>query len=103
MDDSMQRTASAGLMEQAMMSRVPEEVRQARQAGADRLASMTAGQLQALRLGRHLLAAARMLREQAGQGLSPAEVFAAMDAAELKTLQWLLAEAGRAGLEGGMP
>lgn len=87
-----ERQAQRVAQEQAQLARVPVEVRQAREAKAARLASMTTDQRRVYHLGQHLVAVVRMLREETKRGVALADVLGAPDATEAETLTWFFDE-----------
>jgi hypothetical protein len=87
-----QRAAERAAQEQARLERVPVEVRQASEAKAARLASMTADQRRLYHLGQHLVAVVRMLRAETKRGVALADVLGSPDATEAETLTWFFDE-----------
>jgi len=85
-----QRRAELAALEQAALERLPAEIRQAREARAAQLASMTTDQRRVYHLGQHLVAVVRMLREEARRGATVADVLGSLDAAEADALAWFL-------------
>jgi len=83
-----ERQAERATQEQAALARVPAEVRQAREAKAARLASMTTDQRRVYHLGQHLVAVVRMLREETKRGVKVADVLGSPDATEAEALTW---------------
>lgn len=83
-----ERQAERAAQEQAALARVPAEVRQAREAKAARLASMTTDQRRVYHLGQHLVAVVRMLREETKRGVKVADVLGSPDATEAEALTW---------------
>lgn len=87
-----QRAAERVAQEQARLEKVPAEVRQAGEAKASRLASMTTDQRRVYHLGQHLVAVVRMLRAETKRGVALADVLGSPDAAEAEILTWFLDE-----------
>lgn len=104
-----ERQAERAAQEQAAMERVPAEVRQAREAKAARLASMTTDQRRVYHLGQHLVAVVRMLREETKRGVKVADVLGSPDATEAEALTWFFDQVQKpkaepaAGAGGGRP
>lgn len=87
-----QRQVERAAQEQAVLARVPIEVRQAREAKAARLAAMTTDQRRVYHLGQHLVAVVRMLREETKRSVALTDVLGAPDVTEAETLTWFFDE-----------
>src|SRR5690606_5739030 len=87
-----QREAERTAQEQSQLARMPAAVRQAREANATGLSSMTADQRRVYHLGQHLVAVARMLRQETKRGVALADVLGAPDDADAESLTWFFDE-----------
>lgn len=87
-----QRDAQRTAQQQAQLTRLPVEVKQAREAKAARLAGMNSDQRRVYHLGQHLVAVVRMLRQETQRGVALVDVLGAPDDADAEALTWFFDE-----------
>lgn len=87
-----QRQAERAAREQALLSRLPADLRQTRETKMARVSSMTEDQRRVYYLGQHLVALARMIRNETNRGVTLASVLSDPDVGRDEAVAWFIRE-----------